>query len=285
MGGLLLGPGTPYEWMKELVGFDELPAIRSGDETRPAAHGDYTGTDYADGRTLDFSLEVAADAGVTFTDALGALNRLLVPNPGPETVPFWYLLPGHVPRRAEVKVRRRRTHIDASFEAGLAVVDVQLRAPDPLLYADHVVAGPTGYPALAGGLAFDLFTDGTTDTGFLEFGAPSSSGRLTLTNPGTANAWPVYAITGPVPDAGFELVCTTTGRRLRFVGAIATGSTLTIDSATGAVLLDQTADRGGRLTHREWFSVPAGGSCEVLFTPLGTTSAATLTATYSPPYW
>lgn len=286
LGGLLLGPGTPYEWMDELVGFDELPPIRSSDETRPAAHGDFSGTDFADGRSLEFSLEVAADAGVTFADALGALDRVLVPNPGPETVPFWYQLPGKPARRSEVKVRRRRTHIDRSYEAGLAVVDVQLRAPDPLLYGDMVIAGPTGHPALAGGLEFDLFTDGSgAATGFLEFGDTATTGRLTLSNPGTAAAWPVFAIAGPVPDTGFELVCTTTGRRLRFLGAIAADSVLTIDTSTGSALLDLVADRGGRLTIREWFSVPAGGSCEVLFTPLGPTTAATLTATYSPTFW
>lgn len=286
LGDVVMGPGTPYEWLEDLDGFDELASIRSGDEPRPAGHGDYTGTDYADGRTLSFSLEVAADEGVGFDEALAALARVLVPNPGPDTVPFWFRLPGLGTRRADVKVRRRRTTIDRAYEAGLAVVDVQLRAPDPLLYGDTITTPAAAFPELSGGLEFDLFTDGAgTATGYLEFGAQSSTGRLLLTNPGTADTWPVFDVAGPIPDQGFEIIRTDTGDRLRYVGALAATSTLRIDTSTGTVILDGTADRGGRLVYRDWFSVPAGAQCEILFTPLGTLTAATLVATYAPAYW
>lgn len=284
INGLLLGPDTPYEWRDRLEGFDELPALRSADDSRPAAHGDYSSVDYAEARNITFTLEVAAEQGVTLDEALADLSRALVPNPSAETVSFWYRLPGLGARRAEVKVRRRRTSIDASYEAGIAVVDVQLRAPDPFLYGAQAAAS-TGFQTLVGGLEFDLFTNGTEDTGSLEFGQASATGRMLLTNAGTAQAWPIFEVTGPTPAAGFEIVCVNNGKRIRFDGAVPPGSTLTIDTSAGTALLDAVADRGGYLVAREWFPIPAGGECETFFSPIGEPTSATLTALYAPTYW
>jgi len=60
---------------------------------------------------------------------------------------------------------------------------------------------------------------------------------------------------------------------------------MVLGAATGLVVIDGYADRSGLLTIRDWSSVPPGGSAEFDFVPLGTFSAATLTATVSPGFW
>ncbi|QIK83115.1 phage tail domain-containing protein [Sanguibacter sp. HDW7] len=285
--GVVLGPGTAYEWEGKLDGFDETSGLRDADIDRPAGHGAFSMIDYAQPRTIAFTLEAAdePDLGVSLASALADLEVALAPSETAETVPFWYHLPMLGMRRADVKVRRRRVAVDDRYEAGVVLVDVQLTAPDPFLYGPASTATTT-FAALAGGLEFDLFSDGAgEDVGYLDFGAPSVTGRMTLTNPGTAPAWPQFRIEGPTPAGGFEIICVDTGRTIRYVGAVPAGSHVEINPASGTATLDDVADRGGQLVRREWFSVPAGKSIEIYFAPIGASTPATLTAAFAPTYW
>src|SRR5690606_22086397 len=112
-----------------------------------------------------------------------------------------------------------------------------------------------------------------------------TTGRVSLANDGTADTWPQFVIDGEVDASGFEIVLVGTGRRLRFTGSVPAGSQLVLDSATGAVVIDGTADRGGRLTWRDWAPIPAGGSSEYAFIALGTDLGATLTVSARPAFW
>lgn len=173
------------------------------------------------------------------------------------------------------------------WDRSSTVVDYDLTflAPDPLRYGSPLTL-TTGFPVQQGGLRFPLYTDGAgTVTGFLDYGAAPETGTVTLTNDGTADSWPVFEVAGPIPVEGFELVEAGTGRRVVFAGAVASGSSLVIDSATGSAVIDGTAERGGSLTVREWFPVPAGGSTSVTFLPLGAVSAASLSVSFSPAWW
>lgn len=284
LGPLLLGPGTAYEWAS-LSGLDELPSLRTSDEARPWSHGDYAGDDWAQGRAIAWELEVAAEPelGVTYDQALADLRRAMVPTVG-DLIPLWVYLPHRgAPVRWDVKVRRHRITTDMRYELGLASAEAQLYAPDPVGYGDELGTF-TGFPQMVGGLEFDLFTDGATDTGFLEFGESGGTGRVVLSNDGTAESWPRFRTSGAIAG-GFEVLEVSTGRRLRFEGDVAAGSSITIDSATGAVLLDSVADRSGSLTVREWFAVPADGGTEVMFLPLGSYTSATLGVTWAPAWW
>ncbi|MFB9956985.1 phage distal tail protein [Cellulomonas denverensis] len=106
-----------------------------------------------------------------------------------------------------------------------------------------------------------------------------------MANPGTADVWPQFQIDGPVASEGFEIALVGTDRRIRFSGPVAAGSVLVIDPATGTAVIDGSADRGGQLTYRDWFPVPAGGSIEVAFIPLGAATDAVLTGTVRPGWW
>lgn len=156
----------------------------------------------------------------------------------------------------------------------------ELWAPDPLRYAAPVVVA-TGFAQMLGGLAFDLFTDGTTVTGLLEYGDPGAeTGMVDVTNAGNAPAWPVFTVTGPTP--AFDILVE--GERLRFSAALSTGQTLVIDTKAGTVLLDGV-DRRVSLTIREWRAVAKGETATVVFTPLAGPTSGQLSVSLASPFW
>ncbi|WP_147525124.1 phage tail family protein [Cellulomonas timonensis] len=282
--GLLIGDGTPYQ-IVELAGPDGHPPVLSDDEPYPTSDGEFSGDDTMSARTITLQLEVMADMGVTYRDALTALRWACRPK---RVVDAWFRLPTwDTPRRARVKVRRFDIPTDREYEMGLATADLQLRAPDPVLYGpDTTDVLVTGFAQPAGGLRFPLYTNGAgVVSGVLDYGPPSATGRLTVSNPGTADVAPVFAITGPVPPQGFDLVRTDTQQRIRFADPIATGATVTIDSADGTATISGGGDRGGRLTYRDWWLSAPGESYEVAFVSLGAHSTAQLRISSPPGWW
>lgn len=175
--------------------------------------------------------------------------------------------------------------VDWSLSGNVVRFQLPLYAPDPLRYSDPIALS-TGFPNLIGGLRYDLYTDGLGSTlGYLDYGEPSETGTVTLSNPGTADIPVLIQVVGPVDEAGFDVIQVGTGKRLTFEDPVGAGSTLVLDGATGAVVIDGVADRGGRLTWRDWPIVPAGGSVELLFSPRGPRSEAQMTAVYRPGWW
>ena len=112
----------------------------------------------------------------------------------------------------------------------------------------------------------------------------SSSGRVVASNAGTADAWPQFTITGPVPP--FQIVAVESGRRLVFSRAVNAGDSLVIDTATGVVVLNGgDVDYSGYLTTAEWAAVPAGGSQTFAFLPVSGTGTGTMAVTWRPAFW
>lgn len=149
---------------------------------------------------------------------------------------------------------------------------------------------PTTTYAWTGSATASSSTEATTVsvgtvTGWLDYGEASTTGRVVLTNPGTADVPVLLQVEGPVTASGFEVIEVGTGRRLVFEGPVAAGSLLVMDGATGAVVLDGSSDRAGQLTWRDWPTVPRGGSTELAFIPRGTRTDATMTAVMRPGWW
>jgi hypothetical protein len=280
IGGVLIRAAEPYQWMRR-QGFDTRPAMRTSDEPRPWAHGAWVGDDWADGRTLLARVRVRATSTVTFDDAVDDLDRACPPS---DTISLWVRIPRKGLVRWDVRTRTFDAPTDAAYDVGMGHVDLELFAADPVAYGPGQSA-TTGFAEAGGGLEFPLFTDGTTDVGYLDFGAPGTSGRVDLSNAGTAEFWPVFRIAGPTPLDGFEIVDVPSGRRIRYTGFVPAGSVLEIDSATGSVILDAVADRSGLLTVREWTAVPAGGSTTIGFVPLGADGSATCTVIWADAWW
>jgi len=258
--------------------FDGAPS-KGGTSDRPNAHGVFAERTWKDGRLITVTGHVWAPTRRLAADAQWTLAALLAEGTfGDFTV--------NDPDQGVLTSSVRGEGTPQIDWDGRQDIDCLLTflAPDPLRYASPVTVS-TGFPVQSGGLEYDLYTDSTVDTGFLEYGVGGASGRLTLDNLGNAAVYPIFEIAGPVPTVGFEIIRVGTGERIKFAGSVPAGSSLAIDSATGYAVIDGVADRGGLLTVRDWFSVPAGGSIEIEFVPLGSFSAAQLTASFRPGWW
>jgi len=155
-------------------------------------------------------------------------------------------------------------------------------AADPYRYG---VAQSTsaGAPSSGGGLLFPL---GTTSTKYWDFGADGTSGRVNVTNPGTAATYLLLTVTGGM-DGGFVITDVTTGVVVPFSRAIPVGSAVTINERTGRAWIDDPAnDVSGFLVAPDAVIRVGPGETHVLqFAPIGVvTGAPTFTAQWSPAY-
>jgi hypothetical protein len=263
-----------FDWS----GWEDLPDPRQDSSERPQAHGRFDAPVFGQERHVIVSgrCQSPAERDAMLVELQASFN-FHAPDPLPLTIT-------HAGRTLTSDARLLRFKpVSPDWGAGFIGWAAEWTCADPIRYGQPVPV-TTGFPVLTGGLEFDLFTDGTTDTGFLEFGAASATGRLVVANPGNEDVWPQFEIAGPL-DTGLEVVRVGTGERLRFEGGVSVGSALVLDSATGLVVIDGYADRSGLLTIRDWSSVAPGGSAEFEFVPLGSFSAAQLTATVSPGFW
>ncbi len=269
---------SPYG-IRTLLGWDELPDMRLSAPERPQAHGRFDTPVWSDERVITLSGQiVSADRDVL----VHALSAQMGPG-GRKAEPLTVTRAGRT-LMGYARLTAFKTETSADWGVGYVPFVIEWRCRDPLRYGEPDSVS-TPFPQLRGGLEYDLYTDGTVDTGFLEYGEASETGRITLTNTGSADVWPVFQVNGLIDDFGFDIALIDTDKRIRFSGRVPSNSSLVIDSASGTAVIDGSADRGGLLTYRDWFSVPAGGSVEIAFIPLGTDYGGELTAVTRPGYW
>lgn len=159
----------------------------------------------------------------------------------------------------------------------------QLVSHDSFRYG-NVSSGSTGFATdpVGSGLVFDLFAP----DGVLDFGpVPTSDGTVTVSNPGSASAAPVFSIAGPGPVGGFSIADTGSSARVKYLGEVPAGSVLVIDSGDGSALLDGTADRSGQLVVTSWPIVPPESQATYRFAPESSPSAAVLTVDLTSTYY
>jgi hypothetical protein len=163
----------------------------------------------------------------------------------------------HDPDYGNLSVRARLSDAP-QVDWGVAsqfVWQIQVTAPDPLKYGDELTWVTDLPKPGSSGLTYPLFGG----TGKLEYGTPGEDGRITLINPGTAKAWPVFQVNGPVLG-GLSITDVTTGRQIVYAGDVPDEAVLLIiDSANGRASLNG-ADRSAELTVKQWFAVPPGGA-------------------------
>lgn len=277
--GLTLSGSRPADFLvTSFAGWDESPDARSGGDQRPNGHGRFDGPVYSDERVVTVGGRIYSQdrdgllatlaAGMTISDDV--VEPLTITHAGATLT-------------ADARLTRYRSDVAAGFAAGYVPFAVEWRCADPLRYGATQNL-TTGFASLTGGLEFDLYTDGTTDTGYLEYGTPGSTGQVQVSNPGTAPAYDQFYVQGPTPP--FDIVCVDTGQRLSFSRALSAGETLLIDSATGLVGLGASAvDYSGYLTRAEWFAVPRKGSATIAFVPQGPWDIGTLTVVHRPAWW
>jgi hypothetical protein len=263
-----------------LEGWEDLPDPRQASELRAQDHGRFDAEVFSEARHVLVAGQcgtpaerdtMLAELKASFNFSAKTLLPLRITHAGQTLT-------------ADARLLRFKP-IPIAWGAGFFGWVAEWVCPDPLRYGDLIAPAPVGFPQAGGGLRFPLFTNGSTVTGYLDFGPPGTTGRITLTNTGTADAWPQFTASGPTPVEGFDIVCVETGERLRFAAAVSAGSTLVLDSATGRVLLNGDADQSGFLTVAEWASIPPGASRTFMFLSRGVLTAASFTATIRPPSW
>lgn len=252
-GGLTIGgAGSPYQ-ITQLSGFHDAPEVRSDDQTRARAHGLFAGTDYLGGRSIVADIEVVAKHPNEST--WQAFSSALVVGAESET-PLGLQIPGlagGTSVRVGARVRKLSLPIERSYLNGHGRAIVEWFATDPRVYSETLTTATASQATVAGtGVTFPV-------TFPLTFGGSVSGGQLIATNVGEFGAPWSATITGPVDNPTVENI--TTGETLAFVGTLAAGETLVLDSLARSVLLNGTASRYSWLViGSQWFTVEPGAN-------------------------
>ena len=144
-GDLTFGPGTQYAVTK-FSGIDDMPDIRSEDVPRPGQHGDYTGPDFTEARTIQLGLGLRGND----PDDLRALSLALrnATQPQAQPAPLQFLDQDIL---VYGKVRRRSIPYDAEYLWSIGDAALEIYCADPYLYGlDEQSASTTAYSPAAG---------------------------------------------------------------------------------------------------------------------------------------
>lgn len=286
---LILETGWTMEWapdgathLTDLKGWTGSTGIRRDGAARLGAHGSHSERGWKDDRLISaYGHHTAAsrrDAAIYARDLAGFLGDGTEGTLKVDDVDLG-------PMSAEVYLTGDGVDLDG-WKGGRDVpFTIHMVATDPRKYGTAILSPSIGVPVIGGGLFTEpLFKsdDGLTD-GFLNFGDPGETGKVSLTNEGSADTGPVFTVTGDyVP--GFIITERSTGRRIVFSGTILTGQTLVIDSNTGAAMLDGYASRSTQLVVSEWVRLGPGQTAEWLFESAGSTNAS-LQVKVTPAWW
>lgn len=249
----------------DLIDWYSLPDSKSPDIPIPQGHGSFNpGTDWRSAAAISFTAGYIGDSKAECLQAVEALNAI-----------------GGASKTMRVTDELRATsrtvsvrHIGVPDFFGYDQYEVHFAvdvlAWDPIRYADAEEL-VTGLPEAGGGLEYELYEGDVGGT--LYYGDLGNLGRVTAVNTGTADTWPFFEVSGELTD-GFYLQRLDTGDVLRYDRVVPAGSTVTIDSRTGAVLVDGVSDASTYLTRDQFFSVPAMGSVDIQFNAIGGSSGS-----------
>lgn len=273
LSGLVLGVKTStLRWSyTQLDGWHGAPPARDRIEDRPDGDGGYDAPPFLSPRTITIGGRVRG-ARADVARALDTLAAAAVGTPcviGVDDPDLGY---------RTVTARLSGTPIvdAASLGVGVARWSLSFRAADARKYATPVSATVGLRTPDSGGLTYVL-------TYPLTYGTAGSGGIVAIVNTGTAPSEPTLTVNGPL-TAGFEITHVETGRRLRYAATV--GGPLILDCRTGSCTTEGQ-DRGGNLTIREWFTVPAGATGTFAWTSLGAETyldPATLTVALAPAF-
>lgn len=158
--------------------------------------------------------------------------------------------------------------------------DLALEAPDPRRYGP-AVNDMTSLPSPSSGLTWPL---GSSPSGlYFDWGTPGTLGQIAYTNLGNAESYPTLFVTGGL-EVGFRVTELETGRELAIVGGVSEAQTVELNSRTRRAKIG-ASDVTGRMTSREWFTLPPGETRRYQFATLGGTSGTpSLKLTAAPAY-
>jgi hypothetical protein len=247
----------------DLVDWYTLPDSKAQNDPIPQGHGSFDpGVDYRAAAAPSFT---AGYIGDSMAECLAAVESFTAIGTA-QAVQVMRVTDVLRATSRQVSVRHIGVPDFFGYDSYEVHFAVDVLAWDPVRYSDAATVS-TGLPAGGGGLQYPL----GTPSGSLYYGANGGLGRVSATNSGTADTWPVFTVSGQLDD-GFYIQRLDTGQTLRYDRVVPAGPTVSIDTATGEVLIDGASDGSTYLTRSDLFSVPAMSSIDVQFNPVGSSS-------------
>lgn len=234
INGFTFGDGL-NTFLEELTGWDDLPPIDSGNTPRPMTHGSFLGSKYARERIITWTGKLNPQYEDQFSTILAQIRSATTLTNGAEeyeitirTIDEELKCRGAVTARSIPGNRR--------YGAGrLADVSFQITCSDPRKYTIDTTNLSIGFPVSgSSGLSYPLVYP-------LDYGTPIESGFGEYYNSGDAPLPVVITITGPC--VGPAVYNETTGTFVKFNITLTAPDYLVIDTSSGTVVLNGTADR------------------------------------------
>lgn len=269
--------GTEW-WVETDDGWFNAPGEVLSQEVWPSYDGVFDAPSYRDKRLITLSGTVLAPDRYTCDQALRTLaavgmSRALVP-----------LTVAEPQRTYTVGVRRAQAPTVTRVTANAAEWQLFLVAPDPRRYWAQPNTATALVPSVASGL--DWSTGGGLNwSPGLDWGTATSTGTATVANPGTAESWPIFTLTGPLlypvitnPD---------TGQVIAFNGTLGVADTLVITTSPygRTVILNGSTDRRSWLTSAQWFSASPEGMLTVALSTSSSADTGQLAVSVYPADW
>lgn len=134
---------------------------------------------------------------------------------------------------------------------------VGLTALSPYLHGLDPVSGSTGLPSSSGGMQFPYhFEEPGVSLSSWMWSEEVASGRVALSNVGTAPSPVMIRIDGPVVDP--QILHVVSGHVMAFDMSLGVGHYATVNGVTHEILIDGTDPARGRVVRREWSQAEPG---------------------------
>lgn len=286
IGGVPIGPGTQVNLI-DITGLGR-PPVRDNDTDQPSMDGTWPGPDYYAARQvqIDAAIKIPGDQ-LACDDLLAQLQEAIdepsVRLAGGETQTLRYKRTGRPVKRLYGRWRRLDAEM-AQAVFGYVPLDLEFIGTDPTWYAD--VETTTEIPL--GWLTGGGFAAPVAAPIFVQDGTVAADRPGWATNAGTADAWPIIRITGPV--ANVTIIHAATGRQLAMPTLNLTNSTqwVEIDTRPGhRTVVRETGGNASSLlspsSRIDLFSLPPGQS-EMRWTGFDATNTARMRLTWRDAY-
>lgn len=231
--GYVLGDDATT-FMVNLTGWEDLPPIDSSNTLKPASYGAWAGKKLPGQRILTWSGRFAPEDYSNWATLLDVLKRAFTIPVADEELTI------AVRTRNDIKVvfgavTQRAIPMDYTYSYFGANITIQFECSDPRKYSLGEITKFISMPAdTTDGLDYPLVYP-------LDYGVAALISDLNITNEGDAPSPVLLNFQGPAKNP--VLVNSTTGAQLGFNLTIADGEYLQVNTRTGTVLLNGTADR------------------------------------------
>lgn len=159
---------------------------------------------------------------------------------------------------------------------------VGLTALSPYLYGLESVSGVSVLPSSSGGMTFPYsFEQYDVSMSSWKWSENINSGKVTLSNVGTAPSPVVIRIDGPVVNP--QVLHVESDHVMAFDMSLGIGHYVTIDGTTHEILIDGTDSARGRVIRREWSQAEVGSNMWS-FSASEYSNSARMTVSFYPAY-